>query len=432
MSVEKHVLSKSTFIKGHQCLKSLYLYKKRPFLRDKLTAEQRAKFKRGHAVGHLAQQLFPGGIDVSPKSPSQYQKAVVNTQQLIAQGQQVIYEATFQYQGVLVMLDILRKTEEGWVAYEVKSSKKLSDTYYTDAALQHYVITQSGLPLVAFFLVYVDSAYRRDETLDLHSLFKFEEVSQIAADKKAYVAEQIEAEKAILRAAHSPKIAVGEHCFVPYKCDFVGFCWKKIADKTYLPPPLAVQTLPKSPKAQRTLSLSLRQQVVPLCSGQHAYSYQLMAYATEATKVQICGQGCEAGQAFVAQFFTQVSADKHTYLVYDKTVLDAFLDDMLYLYPSYQPQIDSLKHNTVGLLELLEAAELIQAADRHKFKWPYWQKLLGLSHQIQLKPIASDAEALLLYDKAPNLLSDEDDNDLERYLKNKFLILEAMRQHIES
>lgn len=66
--MEKHILSKSTFIKGYHCLKSLYLYKNRIFLRDKITAEQRAKFKRGHEVGDLAQDLFPGGIDVSPKA----------------------------------------------------------------------------------------------------------------------------------------------------------------------------------------------------------------------------------------------------------------------------------------------------------------------------------------------------------------------------
>jgi len=52
--MEKHVLSKSTFIRGNQCLKSLYLNKKRPFLRDKLSPEQLEKFRRGHNVGFLA------------------------------------------------------------------------------------------------------------------------------------------------------------------------------------------------------------------------------------------------------------------------------------------------------------------------------------------------------------------------------------------
>ena len=114
--MEKHILSKSTFIKGYHCPKSLYLYKKRPFLRDKITDEQKAKFKRGHHVGDLAQEIFPGGIDVSPKSPSQYQKSVLRTTELIAQGQEIIYEATFQFEQVLVMLDLLVKTEKaGWL-----------------------------------------------------------------------------------------------------------------------------------------------------------------------------------------------------------------------------------------------------------------------------------------------------------------------------
>jgi hypothetical protein len=54
------ILSKSTFIRGLQCEKSLYLHKKRPFLRDRLSPEQLAKFSRGTNVGVYAQELFPG------------------------------------------------------------------------------------------------------------------------------------------------------------------------------------------------------------------------------------------------------------------------------------------------------------------------------------------------------------------------------------
>lgn len=37
-----HILSKSTYIKGLQCEKALYLTKKHPYLRDRLSIEQRA------------------------------------------------------------------------------------------------------------------------------------------------------------------------------------------------------------------------------------------------------------------------------------------------------------------------------------------------------------------------------------------------------
>src|SRR5665647_3976043 len=56
---------KRQYIRGLQCYKSLYLNKFRPYLRDKISEEQLAKFARGHAVGKVAQQLFPGGIVMS-------------------------------------------------------------------------------------------------------------------------------------------------------------------------------------------------------------------------------------------------------------------------------------------------------------------------------------------------------------------------------
>ena len=50
------------------------MQKKHPYLRDKLSIEQRAKFQRGTDVGVLAHDYFPGGIDMSPSSPSQFPK----------------------------------------------------------------------------------------------------------------------------------------------------------------------------------------------------------------------------------------------------------------------------------------------------------------------------------------------------------------------
>lgn len=227
--MEKHVLSKSTFIRGVQCLKSLYLHKKRPFLRDRLSAVQRAKFKRGADVGVLAQQLFPGGINLKPKSPSQYRKAVAATEDAIKDGSiNVIYEAGFQYDGVIVFLDVLVRVDSGWRAYEVKSSKKISETYLTDAALQYFVITNSGLHLNDFSIVYIDENYRLDEMLEISALFKTESVLTEICRKQDYIKQQILKEKEVLQLKHSPRIDIGPHCYHPYPCDFIGHCWKHV------------------------------------------------------------------------------------------------------------------------------------------------------------------------------------------------------------
>ena len=62
----KYKLSKSTFIRGLQCEKSLYLYKHFFNLKDPVPAAQKAIFDQGTKIGLLAQQLFPRGVDASP------------------------------------------------------------------------------------------------------------------------------------------------------------------------------------------------------------------------------------------------------------------------------------------------------------------------------------------------------------------------------
>lgn len=228
--MEKHLLSKSTFIRGKQCLKSLYLYKHRPFLKDKLDPETLARFKRGHQFGSLAQKLFPGGVDLSPKSHFQYKNAVLTTREAIrTNSYDIIYEAGFQSDRLLIFLDILARENGNWIAYEVKSSYKISDTFILDAAFQYYVITNYGLPLKDFMIVYASEKVEYEklgEYEDLTPLFIKESVLDRILPLQEFVREQVLMEKETLLLKNSPKIEMGEHCNSPYPCDFIGHCSK--------------------------------------------------------------------------------------------------------------------------------------------------------------------------------------------------------------
>jgi hypothetical protein len=224
--MERHILSKSTFIRGVQCLKSLYLYKKRYFLRDPLSQEQQAVFSRGTNIGVLARNLFPGGKDASPASPFLYAQSVIKTSEWISGGEKVIYEAAFQYEKVLVMLDILVHTKSGWIGIEVKSSRSVSETYLLDAALQYYVITGSGLPLADIRILHINSDYIRGSEIEVEKLFSSQSVLEQVLSKQAYVCEQIQREKEAITLPHAPAVPVGLHCQNPYPCDFIGHCWK--------------------------------------------------------------------------------------------------------------------------------------------------------------------------------------------------------------
>lgn len=232
MSQEKHILSKSTFIRGDQCLKSLYLHKNRPFLRDKLAPEQLAKFRRGHEVGKLAWELFPGGISCAPGHPTQFRKSLEQTRALIEEGTPVIYEAGFQHDGVLIFLDILVKTNEGYHAYEVKSSLRISDTYLTDAALQYYVMKGAGIDPLQISIIHMNEHYCMGESPDVSALFSIRNVTELVIEKQDYIQHKIQEGKEAVHLKKSPPIEVGRQCYNPYPCDFLGHCWKKIPESS--------------------------------------------------------------------------------------------------------------------------------------------------------------------------------------------------------
>ena len=230
-----HILSKSTYIKGLQCEKSLYMQKKHPYLRDKLSIEQRAKFQRGSDVGVLAHEVFPGGIDMSPNAPSQFPKKVAETWDNLSNPEiKVMYEAVFQYNDTLIMLDMLVRDGDKWLAVEVKSSLRLSDTYYNDAALQYYVLHGCGVPLSDFRLMYLNGDYVKNGPIDVHQLFKMESVMEYVVEREKFVAENVERLKAVVALPHSPVINIGTQCHNPYPCDFQGHCWKLIPKNSFL------------------------------------------------------------------------------------------------------------------------------------------------------------------------------------------------------
>ena len=66
--MQNHILSKSTYIRGLKCAKSLYLNKHKKHLRDELSPMQKAIFNQGNLVGELAQKLFPKGIDCTSQT----------------------------------------------------------------------------------------------------------------------------------------------------------------------------------------------------------------------------------------------------------------------------------------------------------------------------------------------------------------------------
>ena len=265
--------------------------KKHPYLRDKLSIEQRARFQRGTDVGILAQQYFPGGVNMSPNSPTQFPKKVMETMQnLNNPAINAMYEAVFQYNDTLVMVDLLVRDGEQWRAIEVKSSLRLSPTYYNDAALQYYVLHGCGVPLSDFQLMHLNPDYVKQGPIDVKQLFQLVSVMDYAKEQEPVVAANVERLKNVVALPHAPQVAIGPHCHEPYTCDFLGHCWKNVPqDDPNVPYTIDYKTLfaqapnPK-PRSIAYLNLLLHRPAVPELDGTKPYQEMMLAFALTGEK----------------------------------------------------------------------------------------------------------------------------------------------------
>ncbi len=228
--MSSHLLSKSSFIKGLQCDKHLYLYKYHYDEMDELSEMQKAIFQRGTDVGVFAQKLFPGGTTATEGSPPAYKKGLKKTGELILQGGKIIYEAAFQFNEVLSIADIIVKEKNKWNIYEVKSSTSISETYLNDTALQYYVISNSGIEINDFSIIHINNQYIRKGELDINELFTIESVIDSILPLQNFIEENIERLKKVIRKKEMPGIDIGEHCHNPYTCSFFNYCRKHIPE----------------------------------------------------------------------------------------------------------------------------------------------------------------------------------------------------------
>jgi hypothetical protein len=225
---EPAYLSKSLFIRGLQCHKSLFLDRYQPELKDKVSEEKQALFESGTDVGVVARHLFPGGVEV-PYDGLSLQEQLAMTASEIEKGTRTIYEAAFSYNNAFMKADILHKSQRGWELYEVKQSTEVKDVHVNDVALQYYVIAGAGVPLSKASLVHINTEYVRHGEIEVAKLFVIEDLTERVKEKQAFVATEIGKMRDVLK-GQVPAIDIGEQCDDPYECDFMGHCWRHVPE----------------------------------------------------------------------------------------------------------------------------------------------------------------------------------------------------------
>lgn len=223
-------LSKSKYTNFRKCPKCLWLgtYKPQEQIVD---ASTQARFDAGTNVGELAKNLFGNFTDVTAHTPDgrlDIKAMLARTKQCVADGVENICEAAFSHNFCYCAVDVLHKTGDGYAIYEVKSSTSADkEVYAQDVAYQKWVLTQCGVKVTGTFLVCINNEYVRHGDLDIHQLFRINDISEAVSAEYPQVADNCKAAITVLSSRDEPVVEVGEQCGNPYECPFIGYCMRQ-------------------------------------------------------------------------------------------------------------------------------------------------------------------------------------------------------------
>lgn len=213
-----------------QCPKSLWLKKNKAELLSKPNASQKAIFETGDEVGDLACKLFPSGREI-PYEETTFKEKIDLTKKWMDEGLDNIYEATFEYDGILVMVDILHINKDKSVEiYEVKSSTAVKSVYLDDASIQYYVLDNLGYDVRSTSIVHINNKYVRDDRLEIEKLFTIADVTKKVLERQTDIPTNLKKFETILSCESEPNTPIGKQCDYPYECDAKEHCWSDIPE----------------------------------------------------------------------------------------------------------------------------------------------------------------------------------------------------------
>ena len=218
-------LSKSTYCKGLQCKKMLWLEKNKPG--EASIAENDAVFEQGNLVHEVARYLF--GEHINIEYTDDLNEMIKDTYRTIESYKNiVITEASFKYNKNFCSVDILKKNGDSYEIYEVKSSTSLKDIYINDASYQYYVLNNLGFHIKKCSVITINNQYERRGKIDLNKLFLINDITDVVVSLQTKVVTTISEINEYMELLSEPNEGLSENCFKPYNCPFFKYCTKNL------------------------------------------------------------------------------------------------------------------------------------------------------------------------------------------------------------
>jgi hypothetical protein len=219
------MIYKSEFFRGTHCSKAWWLFQERTELKASRSDERDVFQLAAIETTKKARELYPQGIKVSGTT----QQKIEQTLHAVQNKTSIIFNAHFQWEEVLVTVDILILEKNSWSFLLVKSAAKKKRKHLRDAALQWNVLKAKGLSLNTVCLLHINTSYVLEKKLDLNQFFTRLDMTAAVLDLQPELDRQFDSLSTAL-AGNTPEIEIGAHCLQPHECEFKNHCWSNLPE----------------------------------------------------------------------------------------------------------------------------------------------------------------------------------------------------------
>lgn len=224
------VVSKSLYLKGHDCLRSAWLTLHRRDLKPAETEAERMRSRTGQKLGEMARGLFPGGLLMW--QPGMLVDEALAATQRQREGNDPLFEAAFEEDRFFARADILEPMDEGWFLWEVKSSTTPKDRHFLDLAFQWLLMESCGWKVCGAGLILVNTEWEwHGGSLMPEGLFKREVVTPLVRKAMADVVADMGLVLQAVGLHEPPQESRKKAC---RECDFLDHCFPDIPSSDIL------------------------------------------------------------------------------------------------------------------------------------------------------------------------------------------------------
>ncbi|MBQ7306894.1 MAG: DUF2779 domain-containing protein, partial [Clostridia bacterium] len=225
------IISKGKYLKYSLCPKSVWIEKNKSDLLPKknLTVPLYNPIK---IIDEFSQKLFNSVnachfLDEN-KEKFDYQKMLVKTQELIKRNVPSIYKATFEYNGLYFVVDILKKVKKGFIVYLVRPSKVLRQNFLVEMAYISYVLQKLGVKIYRHCIVTICQDFVKNGEIDPKKYFKINYVGNKIKYHILKIEDNLKGYKELMESNLEPNIEYGNTCPNHHSCTYIDICRKPL------------------------------------------------------------------------------------------------------------------------------------------------------------------------------------------------------------